>query len=481
MKSPASRDPHPATWRSWLIDLALVVPAVCCAGLACGQTCRIDPSTGQVVCGQASCGAHELPQLYGIPYIPEQPCAAWPEPRAVKLRNQIGDGEFAYVTGSVVRLGGDSSYVLTCAHGLGPAGDPLLVIFSDGRSADIGEVVAVDEADDVGLVRLKGGPRHDFFELADIEPPAGTRVWLAGFPQAGQYIGLWSTIDHYQDFRHPTGVTMSVAVCTDQACDGMSGGHLITADGRLVGVIHSIDPGHTLCARLNRVRLFLASRFPRLFAARGADGRDSAATNEDWQPAAPEQGTADRLDRDLDRFRRQLHDGDQPAEPRYQAAEAPPPVFAPPIIPQPPPPAAAPNIVDAALTGLSGLGFWRLVAGAVAIGSGAGLPAAGVYAATRLAGYVVGRKVRRTIRARHLARAQQPAQRTVPVAIDSPPPPQVTATERHYVPFETDAFRRAHDWACEQVVRKFPGATDIMANLDSLIAQQLAAQPKPGA
>jgi hypothetical protein len=62
----------------------------------------------------------------------------------------------------------------------------------------------------------------------------------------------------------------------------------------------------------------------------------------------------------------------------------------------------------------------------------------------------------------------------VPVAIDSPPPPQVTATERHYVPYENDNFRRAHDWAAEQIVRKYPGATDYVAAMDSLIQQQLS-------
>jgi hypothetical protein len=68
--------------------------------------------------------------------------------------------------------------------------------------------------------------------------------------------------------------------------------------------------------------------------------------------------------------------------------------------------------------------------------------------------------------------------KVVPVAIDSPPPPQVTATERHYVPFEQDHYRRAHDWAAEQIVRKYPGATDVLAAMDSLIQQQLAGQGK---
>ena len=64
--------------------------------------------------------------------------------------------------------------------------------------------------------------------------------------------------------------------------------------------------------------------------------------------------------------------------------------------------------------------------------------------------------------------------RTVPVAVDSPPLPPVVDTERHYVPYETDNYRRAHGWAAEQIARKFPGAGDLLTTMDSLIKQFLA-------
>lgn len=62
-----------------------------------------------------------------------------------------------------------------------------------------------------------------------------------------------------------------------------------------------------------------------------------------------------------------------------------------------------------------------------------------------------------------------------PIAVDTPPPPQRTATETHYVPYETDGFARAHQWASEQVARKYPGSIDVLTTLDSLIKQQLNA------
>jgi hypothetical protein len=63
-----------------------------------------------------------------------------------------------------------------------------------------------------------------------------------------------------------------------------------------------------------------------------------------------------------------------------------------------------------------------------------------------------------------------------PIAVDSPPPRQRTVPETHYVSVETDSFAKAHQWASEQVARKYPGATEILQAQDSLIKQHLAAQ-----
>ncbi len=67
--------------------------------------------------------------------------------------------------------------------------------------------------------------------------------------------------------------------------------------------------------------------------------------------------------------------------------------------------------------------------------------------------------------------------RIVPIAIDSEPLPGRVDRETHYVPYETDNFARAHQWASEQVARKFPNGPEIMSCHASLINQQLNAQP----
>jgi hypothetical protein len=62
------------------------------------------------------------------------------------------------------------------------------------------------------------------------------------------------------------------------------------------------------------------------------------------------------------------------------------------------------------------------------------------------------------------------------IAIDTPPPPQRVVPETHYVPYEQDQFAKAHQWAGEQLVRKYPGSVDWLMSLDSLIKQQLAGE-----
>lgn len=69
--------------------------------------------------------------------------------------------------------------------------------------------------------------------------------------------------------------------------------------------------------------------------------------------------------------------------------------------------------------------------------------------------------------------SQTVRQRERKVAVDTPPPPQQIVPETHYVSYEKDDFARAHQWASEQLARKFPGSVELLTSLDSLIRQQL--------
>ena len=62
-----------------------------------------------------------------------------------------------------------------------------------------------------------------------------------------------------------------------------------------------------------------------------------------------------------------------------------------------------------------------------------------------------------------------------PIAVDSPPPPQQVVPETHYVSYERDEYAKAHQWASEQLARKFPGSVEMLTSLDSLIRQRVNA------
>jgi hypothetical protein len=105
-----------------------------------------------------------------------------------------------------------------------------------------------------------------------------------------------------------------------------------------------------------------------------------------------------------------------------------------------------------------------------------------VAAAVIIAGGVAGRRLKKRV-ARSLEQEEMPALQAPgsklpasrPIAVDTPPPPQRTVPETHYVSVEKDSFAKAHQWASEQVARKYPGATEILQALDSLIKQHLSA------
>ena len=100
-------------------------------------------------------------------------------------------------------------------------------------------------------------------------------------------------------------------------------------------------------------------------------------------------------------------------------------------------------------------------------------------AAVIVAGGLVGRRRSRAPLRVAAKRSGRDARRTRtlrarPIAVDSPPPPQRTVPETHYVPVEKDSFAKAHQWASEHVARKYPGATEVLQAQDSLIKQFLA-------
>jgi hypothetical protein len=131
-----------------------------------------------------------------------------------------------------------------------------------------------------------------------------------------------------------------------------------------------------------------------------------------------------------------------------------------------------------------GLSVGKLVAGTLSLSGplAAALIVAGGLAGRRLKRRVAGAEVDAatdppaSLGARlRLDPSHPPARSATPIAVDSPPQPQRTVPETHYVSIETDSFAKAHQWASEQVARKYPGATEVLQTQDSLIKQYLSA------
>lgn len=61
------------------------------------------------------------------------------------------------------------------------------------------------------------------------------------------------------------------------------------------------------------------------------------------------------------------------------------------------------------------------------------------------------------------------------VVQDAEPLPQQIVPETRVVEVQGNAYARAHQWASEQVLRRYPQATDCLQLLESLIKQHMNA------
>ena len=69
--------------------------------------------------------------------------------------------------------------------------------------------------------------------------------------------------------------------------------------------------------------------------------------------------------------------------------------------------------------------------------------------------------------------AQWDTEQQKTIVVETPPPPQREIPTNHYVPVESDEFAKAHQWAAEQVARKYPGSSETLTTLQHLIEQKL--------
>lgn len=400
---------------------------------------------GAANCALAQCG----PSGCVVPTPREQtdsaPAAVRRAYRAVvRVVHRAGDGA-SLGSGVVVRGDDGSSYVLTCAHLFDGLGSTEVVRGAMRISA---RVVAIDRANDLALLQtqLPAGPG------ATVSTANRARVMTAcGYGPKGVFRAVRGPVVGSATAQGATAPSFRLRGAVRS---GDSGGPVFDDSGRVVAVVWGQRNGETyamgggpltrLLSRLSRPRELtpIARRDPRAAPV----SRQAPTVQPPSQPwgALPS-----------DSENRREPNRREPTDDRIDRFESP--ALSWPPVRRGAPPAPAYRrwpFSDA----------WPLLAAA------AGPTAIAALLALRL--WLGSRDEKDTKGTQTVTRV---AGASRPVAVDTPPPPQRVVPQTHYVSYENDAFAQAHQWASEQLARKFPGSVELLTGLDSLIRQKLNA------
>lgn len=346
-------------------------------------------------------------------------------------------------SGAFVGRSGSNSVVLTCAHLFDANGRTSVIVNGTRFNA---RVIALDRAHDLALLQTSARPRR----IASVSRQTHSGVLTAcGFGPSGA-------------FRHVSGRVVGSAVAQGaewpslriqgSVRSGDSGGPVFDVAGRLAAVVWGCRGGETFAIGgppLQRILDRTKNDRPLTPIAREPRDADSAQPNKERLRSIEREvsDVAARLDERFVNANEAIRDIALRVESRLdeferlvkQRAERPSSRINGFLHPMP---------LDA-LTRFGG-------PAAVAVGA--------------MAWWLRHRTV--TQRDSRI-RAVRDRPDSTPVAVDSPPPPQRVVPETHYVSYEKDDFARAHQWASEQLSRKFPGSVELLTSLDSLIRQKL--------
>jgi hypothetical protein len=366
--------------------------------------------------------------------------------------------------------------VLTCSHLFDSSADGIIVTFPDG-SRFAARLVERDRAHDLAALVISR-PSLAAITVNDDDPNGALRA--CGFGSDGQFRSVCGNV-----VGHATAVgavypslTMSGAVRP-----GDSGGGVLNAAGQLVGVVWGQRDGLTYATCGRPLREFLNR--VRGQHSRGGAPAQSPNSQIDWQAWSQEMESRIRaLDAKKQDKGHYLQAGDLNG---YLRVEDAPQVDSGKFAQRTEVESRlkslttrfesirthvesvrnrAEEIAQAKSGLLQGLSMGKLLVGALGLSGPLAI-------AVVMAGGLAGRRLKKRGAGsmEHGVGERYPA---APIVVDSPIPPQRTVPETHYVPVEKDSFAKAHQWACEHVARKYPGAAEVLQALDSLIKQHLA-------
>jgi S1-C subfamily serine protease len=456
------------------------VPILLSIAFACPAAhaqCYTDPFTGQRICTRQV-----------------SPCQPATETSKVDstahCRVTVADGTMG--SGALVASNDSVGLVLTCSHLFNTSKSNIIVAFSNGRRF-AANLIDVDGANDLAALAIR---RPDLTPLTVSENEPTGVLTACGFGPNGIFRSVSGGIT-----GHPTaaGAPLPSTTITGAVRPGDSGGAVLNTQGQLTGVVWGQRDGQTYATCGQPVRDFLTSVRRKLFggpivASKPITPQSPAAGPQfDWQTWTSELDTRIRT---LDAKKQDKGDYLQPGDlNRYLKIDD-----ATKITNQLAPRSEVENKLNGVVAKfesvhnviesvrlhvdqiagdrdsiLEGVTLGKYAVGALGL-SGP------IAAAVIIADGLFGRRLKtRLSRLESVIGISKPnSQRTTPefrpIAVDTPPPPQRTVPETHYVPIEKDSFAKAHQWASEHVARKYPGATEVLQAQDSLIKQFLAAK-----
>ena len=440
--------------------------------------CYVDPYTGQRICPRQISPSADAPSNVDA---------------SAHCRISLTDGTIG--SGTLVARDSSVGLVLTCSHLFDTSNSQIIVTFPNG-SRFAARLVDIDRAHDLAGLAIR---RPEIEPLTPTSEEIEGILAACGFGSNSAFRCIKGSIT-----GHPTAVGAIYPSTTIAGAvrPGDSGGGVLNTRGQVVGVVWGQRDGQTYATCGRPMREFLDRVRSKLFAPKAATPHVVLRTPQPQAPSpqspSPDwQAWSNELDariRALDAKKQDrgdyLQHGDLNGYLRSEDAAK----LTGDLTPRSEVETklgaltskfeSVHNVVESVREHVEQISVDRegilqgVSAGKLAVGAlGLSGPLA---AAVIIAGGLVGRRVRsrltRLESTIHIPTLNPKPSTLNPVAIDSPPPPQQTLRETHYVPVEQDSFSKAHQWASEHVARKYPGATEVLQAQDSLIKQFLAAK-----
>jgi hypothetical protein len=477
-----------------LIALALLI------GHAHAQ-CYVDPYTGQRYCtgpsgSCPSCGNCPSCNL-SRPVVPQTPT---PRANTVNVDStahcRITVNNTTLGSGTLIARDQSIGLVITCAHLFDDSTQKIVVAFPSGGQF-AATIADIDHDQDLAALAIRR-PEVEPLPVAAGDP-SGFLV-ACGFGPNGTFRGIQGNITGYAT---ASGAAYASTTIAGSVRPGDSGGGVLNGSGQVVGVVWGQRDGQTYATCGRPVCDFLTRVRDKAFAkATVVNKPASTAPTTPIQPASPQpdwQAFTNELDsriRELNAKKQDrgdyLQHGDLNGYLRTEDAAK---LTSPMAIKSEVENkigelnaqfATVHNVVDTVKQHVEQLGADKdgilqgVSYGKVAVAT-LGLSGPLAAAVLAAAGFVGFRLKSGATPKSNAANGVQsitasPKGKSRPIAVDSPPPPQQTVPETHYVPVEQDSFAKAHQWASEHVARKYPGATEVLQTQESLIKQFLAAK-----